>query len=93
MVGLRLFFPQFSIDSHLLGENKVNRNPHIDIGRSVLTMWERYGEIIREARVRSNQPMLLEWFEFLVNEMNKICTNRGFTEPQIYAWKKATPDE
>jgi len=24
---LRLFYPQFSADSHLLGENKVNRNP------------------------------------------------------------------
>jgi len=26
-VDLRLFYPQFSTDSHLLGENKVNRNP------------------------------------------------------------------
>jgi len=26
-VDLRLFYPQFSADSHLLGENKVNRNP------------------------------------------------------------------
>ena len=26
-VDLRLFIPQFSTDSHLLGENKVNRNP------------------------------------------------------------------
>ena len=27
-VDLRLFYPQFSTDSYLLGENKVNRNPH-----------------------------------------------------------------
>ena len=26
-VDLRLFYPQFSTDSHLLEENKVNRNP------------------------------------------------------------------
>ena len=26
-VDLWLFYPQFSDDSHLLGENKVNRNP------------------------------------------------------------------
>ncbi len=26
-VDLCLFIPQFSTDSHLLGENKVNRNP------------------------------------------------------------------
>jgi len=26
-VNLRLFYPQFNADSHLLEENKVNRNP------------------------------------------------------------------
>ena len=26
-VDLRLLYPQFSTDSHMLGENKVNRNP------------------------------------------------------------------
>ena len=31
MVDLRLFFPQFSTDSHLLGDKKVNRNPLIII--------------------------------------------------------------
>ena len=31
--GLRLFYSQFSADSHLLGENKVNRNLHIFLHR------------------------------------------------------------
>jgi len=30
-VDLRLFYPQFSTDSHQLGDNKVNRNPLIII--------------------------------------------------------------
>jgi len=29
-VDLCVFFPQFSTNSHLLGENKVNRNPLIE---------------------------------------------------------------
>jgi len=76
------------------------RDKHIDpellwdyIGDSVIAMWDKYGEIIREMRVRLNQPTFLEWFESLVNEMIKISTNRGFTEPVIYPWKKASPDE
>ena len=28
-VDLRLFIPRFSTDSQLLGENNVNRNPHM----------------------------------------------------------------
>ena len=34
-VNLRLFYPRFSTDSQLLGENKVIRNPHMFIERDL----------------------------------------------------------
>ena len=63
------------------------------IGDSVIGVWDKYGEIVREWRAYLNRPWLFEWFEFLVDEMNNIKSNRGFTEPQSYAWKKANPDD
>ena len=37
-VDLWLFYPQFSDDSHLLGENKVNRNPLSILAQNVIAL-------------------------------------------------------
>ena len=76
------------------------RDNHIDaeliwdyIGTTVITTWDKYGEVIKEMRVRLNLPNLLEWFEFLVDEMKIISSNRGFSESHTYPWRTSNQEE
>ena len=76
------------------------RDNHIDaelvwdyIGTTVITMWDKYGEIIKEMRVRLYLPNLLEWFEFLADEMIKIRSDIGFTESHTIPWRTSGQDE
>ena len=41
-------------------------------GFGILTDWDQFGSIIKEMRVRLDQPNMNFWFEYLVEEMKKI---------------------
>jgi hypothetical protein len=45
------------------------------LGNSAIQLWEKIGHIIREARLRSNDPRLYEHFEFLYDEMSQRAAN------------------
>ena len=46
-------------------------------GYGALWMWEKFGEIIKESRIRLNAPDHLVMFEYLVEEMKKMRTKRN----------------
>jgi hypothetical protein len=41
------------------------------LGNSAIQLWERIGPVLREARLRSDDPRLYEHFEFLYEEMSR----------------------
>ena len=53
------------------------------VGTSVIGTWDKYGPIIKENRLRIDRPELLQWFEYLADEMKKIRNDRGITSPLI----------
>ena len=65
------------------------RDNHLDsellydyVGDQVLMMWEKQGPFLVEYRVRYGRPELLQWFDYLADEMRKVKLKRGFTIPK-----------
>ena len=46
-------------------------------GFGVLTDWDKFGSIIKEMRVRLDQPNMNIWFEYLAEEMKKMTEEKG----------------
>jgi len=45
----------------------------------ILMTWDKYGPFIKEQQERANRPELLEYFEYLSNEIQKVYkTQHGF---------------
>jgi hypothetical protein len=69
-----LFLRDNRIDSELLYDY---------VGTSVIATWNKFGPIINEMKVRTDRPELLQWFEYLADEMSEIRKKRGITSPFI----------
>ena len=46
-------------------------------GFGVLTDWDKFESVIKEMRVRLNQPNMNIWFEYLAEEMKKMTEEKG----------------
>lgn len=52
----------------------------VQLASMVIVMWEKWENIIREIRVRENQPDMWEGFEYLYNEMKRLRSERDYPE-------------
>jgi hypothetical protein len=46
-------------------------------GFGVLTDWDKFGDVIKEMRVRIDRPNLFMWFEYLAEDMKKMTEEKG----------------
>jgi hypothetical protein len=49
----------------------------------VVMMWEKWGHIIQETRLREKLPDLWEGFEYLYNEMKEYRRMKGYPDPVL----------
>jgi hypothetical protein len=71
-------FRRYNTMGIFLRDNRIDSELLYDyVGTSVIGTWDKYG------RLRNDRPELLQWFEYLADEMKKIRKNRGITSPVI----------
>jgi len=56
---------------------------HLTGGMGPVWLWNKYEEVIGEARERYNNPDFFIWFEYLVGELKRIREERGMTSEWV----------
>jgi hypothetical protein len=76
--NIQAFASGFSVLAYFEGIGVLVKRKLIDIdlvddlmSTSILWYWEKTGSMVIESRKRSNRPQLLEWSEYLYNELVK----------------------
>lgn len=76
--NIEAFSSSFSVSAFFEGIGVLVKRKFIDIGlvddlmsTSILWYWEKTAPYLIESRKRLNRPQLLEWGEYLFNEMRK----------------------
>jgi len=74
---------QFNAIGYLLKKGLIDADMVSQLGTTtVIWQWTKWESIIKEIRVRYNQPYLGVLFEYLANELKKLWVQRGFS-PEV----------
>jgi hypothetical protein len=78
----------------LLKEKLVDANMvYNSLGGGSIMDWMKWGPIIREQRVRYQNPNWMDFFEYLADEMLRIRKQRGITQEPLETFMRYLPDQ
>jgi len=63
------------------------------MGEGSLWAWQKWGDIIKELRIRYKQPFLFIYFDYLASELEKIRVERGASTVMPDTFLKYIPDK
>ncbi len=62
-------------------------------GEGILTIWAKFGEVIKEIRRRYNQPVILSNLEYLAEECVKYMQEKGIDTTVPDTFYRYVPDQ
>ena len=73
-----LVWSQYNVIGYMLKMGLIDREMLFELMHVIpVSLWQKFGEVIKEIRRRYNQPLLGTYFEYLAEEAIKYMLEKG----------------